>query len=82
MSNNIETRQCCPICIVIIKCISIPSSIPYGPQLGPGWAPVGPNWGPFGNAAWDMYVEVGVPTMRFKLLLVSGKGQFMGIKTC
>ena len=37
-----------------------PSSIPYGPQLGPGWAklgpgwaPVGPNWGPFGNAAWE-----------------------------
>ena len=36
-----------------------PSSIPYGPQLGPGWAkvgpnwaPVGPNWGPVGNAAW------------------------------
>ena len=39
---------------------AIPSSIPYGPQLGPGWAklgpgwaPVGPNWGPFGDAAWD-----------------------------
>ena len=37
-----------------------PSSIPYGPQLGPGlaklgpsWAPVGLNLGPFGNAAWE-----------------------------
>ena len=36
-----------------------PSSIQYGPQLGPGWVKLGPswapvrlNWGPFGNAAW------------------------------
>ena len=39
--------------------VQYPSSIPCGPQLGPGWAklgpswaPVGPDWGPFGNAAW------------------------------
>ena len=25
---------------------NIPSSIPYGPQLGPGWAPIGPQLGP------------------------------------
>ena len=32
-------------------CKAYLSSIPYGPQLGPSWAPVGTswaNWGPYG----------------------------------
>ena len=39
----------------------VPSSIPFGPRLGPSWAklgpkwaPDGPDWGPFGNAAWGV----------------------------
>ena len=32
----------------VIDSLHIPSSIPYGPQLGPGWAKVGPSWAPVG----------------------------------
>ena len=44
---------------------SYPSSIPYGPQLGPSWAPVGPSWAKLGSTG----AQLGM------LLQALGKGE-------